>query len=231
MVERSIHLVGSIPCENAEDGMRLALSKNGHYLRTLSDGEAGGEWIIPIIRSLRENPSISVQAEGDWSSYKNVLVLRVRRGAKLKADSLDFGRVALFEESYPLFQKLREEYQQPDLAYQVSIAGDLDVALLSMGMQGALRHRSVFAEETIREIRAIQTKAHGDVVFQLELPIELVLVTKMPGFLQSAVSRFLARKVLRLVKEAPAGTRFGVHLCLGDLHNQALGRMRTTAPW
>jgi hypothetical protein len=52
----------------------------------------------------------------------------------------------------------------------------------------------------------------------------------MPSFLQAAMSRFLAKGVLQLVKKAPAGTRFGIHLCLGDLNNQALGRLSTTAP-
>lgn len=230
MTERSIHLVGSLPADNAEDAMRFALASSGKHLHTLTDGETGGDWVVPIVESLRNNPNLTVRTEGDWSSYKRILVLRVRRGARLQADSLDFGRVSFFETNYPLFKKLREEYNYPDLAYQVGIASDFDMAFFTLGLLGAIRHRRVFAEATAREIEQIQAKAGDDVIFQLEMPVELVFVSKMPSFLQAAMSRFLAKGVLQLVKKAPAGTRFGIHLCLGDLNNQALGRLSTTAP-
>lgn len=34
----------------------------------------------------------------------------------------------------------------------------------------------------------------------------------------------------RLVRAAPAGARFGVHLCLGDMNHRALGRMDDLGP-
>jgi hypothetical protein len=155
MTERSIHLVGSLPADNAEDAMRFALASSGKHLHTLTDGETDGDWVVPIVESLRNNPNLTVRTEGDWSSYKRILVLRVRRGARLQADSLDFGRVSFFETNYPLFKKLREEYNYPDLAYQVGIVSDFDMAFFTLGLLGAIRHRRVFAEATAREIEQI----------------------------------------------------------------------------
>lgn len=228
--ERSMHLVGSLPAESANDAMHLAFTTCGKHLHTLTDGETGGDWVIPIVESLRKTPLLTARTEGNWSSYKDTLVLRVQPGATLEADALDFGRVSLFETNYPLFQQLREEYNYPNVSYQVGLAGDFDMAFLTLGLLPALRYRRVFQEATLREIKQIQAQADGDVLFQIELPIELVFVSKMPAFLQPAMGRLLAKGVLQLVSAAPAGTRFGIHLCLGDLNNQALGSMSTTAP-
>lgn len=39
--ERAVHLVGSIPADNAEQAMRTAVERLGEHLRTLPDGETG----------------------------------------------------------------------------------------------------------------------------------------------------------------------------------------------
>jgi len=89
---------------------------------------------------------------------------------------------------------------------------------------------SAFTDATLSEIRAIHAKAGSSVVFQLELPVELVFVAKMPRPLRSAMAACLARGVHRLARRCPPGARFGVHLCLGDLGNKALGHLRDTGP-
>jgi hypothetical protein len=67
--ERSIHLVGSLPADNANDAMHLALTTCGKHLHTLTDGETGGDWVIPIVESLRKNPLLTVRING-----RNVMI-------------------------------------------------------------------------------------------------------------------------------------------------------------
>jgi hypothetical protein len=231
-ITRSAHLVGSIPAEDTEDAMRLALNELGPRLRWLPDGETGERhnWIIHIIDALRGHPDLELKKEGDWSDYDKTPVLRVRRGHTLRAASLDFGHVAVFEQSWPTFTRLRAEHGQAALAFQAGVPGDLDMALFTLGPLGAFRHRAAFRDATVREIREIFRRGGRDVVFQIEVPAELVFVARMPTPLQPLMASFLARGVARLAREAPAGARFGIHLCLGDMNHRALGNMTDATP-
>jgi hypothetical protein len=60
------------------------------------------------------------------------------------------------------------------------------------------------------------------VVFQIELPAELVAVSRAPRILRPAVARWMAGASVEPAKLAPNGTKFGVHLCFGDLNHKAL---------
>ena len=67
-------------------------------------------------------------------------------------------------------------------------------------------------------------------MFQIEVPVELVMVAKAPAAGRAAAAKLAARTVTGLADAAPAGTRFGVHLCLGDMNNRALGSMGDVGP-
>ncbi len=229
---RAAHLVGSIPGDDAGDAMSLALRNLGPQLRWLPDGETGDRhnWIIHIIEGLRSHPDLELKKDGDWSDYDKTPVFRVRRGHRLRATSLDFGHVTAFEESWPIFSRLRDQQGTPALAFQSGVPGDLDMALFTLGPLGAFRHRAVFRQATVGEMREIFRRGGKDVVFQIEVPAELVFVARMPGPLQRVMASFLARGVARLAREAPDGARFGIHLCLGDMNHRALGNMTDATP-
>jgi hypothetical protein len=108
-VARSAHLVGSLPVNDADDAMRLALGTLGSSLRSLPDGETGERhnWIIHIIVAMRSHSDLEVMEDGDWSDYDKTPVFRVRTGHTLRADRLDFGHVKTFEENWPVFTWLR----------------------------------------------------------------------------------------------------------------------------
>ncbi len=229
---RGVHLVGSLPAPDAEQAMRTALHRLGDQLRTVPDGETGERrnWIVHIVESLRAHPDLEVVRHDDWSDYDHTTRLKVRRGHQLHGDSLDFGHVAAFDDSFPAFARLRRAAAREDLRYQVGIPGDLDMALFTLGPAGAFRHRAAFRAATVREIQDIHAKAGSSVLFQLEVPAELVFVSQLPRPVQPAMAAFLARGVCQLAALSPEGARFGIHLCVGDLGNKALGRMRDTRP-
>lgn len=231
-VARSAHLVGSLPGDDADDAMRLALATLGSTLRSLPDGETGERhnWIIHIIEAMRSHPDLEVKKDGDWSDYDKTPVFRVRKGHTLRADSLDFGHVKTFEANWPAFARLRDERQEPNLAFQAGVPGDFDMALFTLGPAGAFRHRPAFRQATLREIREIYRRAGKDVVFQIEIPAELAFVARMPAPARPLMAAAMARGVARLVQLSPAGARFGIHLCLGDMNHRALASMPDTTP-
>jgi hypothetical protein len=116
------------------------------------------------------------------------------------------------------------------LPFQVGIASPLDLAVFSMGPAAALRHREAFTAATVEQVRRIHAAADHEVVFQVEMPAELVLLARVPGPARRLLAGRLAGGVLDLVRRSPAGTRWGLHLCLGDLGNRALLSPRDAAP-
>lgn len=231
-MSRFAHLVGSIPLGSAEEAMTAALDRLGSHLRWLPDGETGErqDWIVHIIDSFREHPDLELVREGLWTDYNDIPRFRVRRGHRLSAESLDFGHVAAFEQNFPTFLQLRRRYGRGDLAFQHGIPGDFDLALFTLGPVGAFRHRAAFTEASVAAICALHEQAGGDVVFQIEVPAELVFVAKTPPPARRPLAAYLARGITELAAAAPHGARFGVHLCLGDMNHRALARMRDVSP-
>lgn len=232
MTTRQAHLVGSIPGQTPEEAMRLAMSVLGPHLRSLPDGETGDRrnWIIPIIESMREHPDMELAKEGDWSDYDKTPRFKVRRGHKLLGASLDFGHVAAMEASRPAFEDVSRDSGRSDLDYQVGVPGDFDMAMFTLGPVAALRHRRAFTEATVAEITRIHSLLGDRAIFQLEVPIELILLTKLPGPAHPFVAKLFGRWVAGLAAASPQGARFGVHLCLGDMNHRAFGRMKDVAP-
>lgn len=226
------HLVGSIPEDTPEAAMTAALERLGPHLRWLPDGETGPrrDWIVHLIDSFRAHPDLELKRDGQWTDYDDVPVFRVRDGHTLTATALDLGYASAFEHGFPVFARLRAEHNRPDLAFQVGIPGDFDLALFTFGPSGPFRHRAPFREATLAEIAAIHSRAGDEVVFQIEVPAELIFVARMPPPAQPAMAAYLARGITSLAGAAPVGVRFGVHLCLGDMNHRALARMRDVRP-
>jgi hypothetical protein len=144
---------------------------------------------------------------------------------------LNFGHVAVAQETFPVFREVVDAAGRSDLSYQLSVPGAFDMAMFALGPPGALRHRKAFLDATITEIRGTAEIVGDRGLFQIEIPVELVLLAKVPGPTRAQLAKMLARRVTEIAAGAPDGTRFAVHFCLGDLNNQAYGRMRDTRPF
>jgi hypothetical protein len=66
-----MHLVGSIPADDADMAMREALTRFGPHLRSVPDGETveRRNWIVHIIESFCSHPDPQMSTDGDWSGY------------------------------------------------------------------------------------------------------------------------------------------------------------------
>lgn len=232
MTTREAHLVGSLPGADPAEAMATALSILGPHLQTLPDGETGERrnWVVSIINGLREHPDLELRKPGDWSDYDKTPVMKIRKGRTLFGANLDFGHVAAVQDSFPAFEQARSVAGRPDLGFQEGVPGDFDLAMFTLGPAGALRHRRPFTEATLAEIRGVGAIAGPGTLFQIEVPVELVLLAKAPAPARPALAKMLARPIVALAAAAPVGTRFGVHLCLGDMNNRAFGTMDDVTP-
>ncbi len=232
MPAREAHLVGSLPGRTPAEAMATALDILGPFLQSLPDGETGERrnWIISIVEGLRTHPALELRKPGDWSDYDKVPVMRIRKGRRLYGATLDFGHAAAVRESFPQFERARSAAAEPQLRFQQGVPGDFDLAMFTLGPAGALRHRTPFTEATLREINEVTALTGPGTLFQIEVPAELVLLAKAPPPARAVLARMLSRSITGLAAAAPVGTRFAVHLCLGDMNNRAFGTMNDVRP-
>jgi hypothetical protein len=229
---RQVQLLGSIPAPTAEAAIQQALDLLGPRTRLLPDGETGDRqlWILNLIHDLGNHPDLEQRRPGDWSDYDHTSRLGVRRGHRFDGRGVDLGHVEAFESGYAALQTVAARNGRDDLEFLVGLPGDFDLALFTFGPLGGFRYRKIFADLMLQEIESIHAQAGNKVVFQLELPAELVFITQLPKPLRPLAASYLARQVTNMIRRAPAGARFALHLCLGDLHNKALGKPHTAEP-
>jgi len=230
MSERTVHLVGTIPAASTRDAMSLVVERVGERIGDrMPDGETGDRenWIGRIIESLRSHPDLEVKRDGDWSDYHTTPVFAVRRGHSFDAVDLDYHRH--FVDSWGEFEAAKSRLGRPDLALQIGIPGPIDLAFAAFGfnpIQG-LRHSGPFEDATVGDIGRIHEAAGDKVVYQLEIPIEVEMAIRM-RFLGKAGIGWLAKRINRVIERSPEGTRWGYHLCVGDMNHRAFSRLDDT---
>ena len=162
---------------------------------TVPDGETGErrDWVTRLIENLRTHPDLELKRDGDWSGYRHTPAFRVKQGRRLQSIDLDYS--SEFEKSWPHYQEL---VQPSGRQFQVGIPGHLDVAAIAFGfnLAAALRNLAPFRDATTREIAAIYDRGGNRVTFQLEVPIELIMLTRVPRPARWAAARRFAREVL-----------------------------------
>lgn len=229
---RSVHLVGTVPADDATAAFELFASRlDGHLPPWIPDGETGDrlDWVLRIVEDLREHPDLQLARDGDWSDYNTTPYFRVAPGRRFETLELDYTRH--FKESWPKFEEFRRNRSDaPRL--QVGIPSHLDLALIAFGFKpaGALGNLAPFRDATVREITRIHDRAGDDVLFQLEIPIPLILLTRVPAPLRGLVANRLAAELVKAIRRSPGGTRFGIHLCYGDMNHKAMGDPTDSGP-
>jgi len=232
---RRAHLVGSIPAATAADAMRLAVERLGPDLDYLPDGETGERrnWVISMIERLREHPDLKLVKQGDWSDYDKTPRFALRRGHRLYGAALDLGIAAAARAAMPEFDTLRaalDQVSQDRPRFQIGIPGDVDLAMFTFGPSGPVRHLRPFTEALAIVMHQTSKLFGDDALFQIEVPVELVLLARAPSRLRPVLAGLLARRIAALAQGAPEGAHFGIHLCLGDMNHRALGRISDASP-
>ncbi len=239
---RDVLLVGSLPFENEEIAMQHALEVVGGNLLALPDGEIGEKsekyplgnraaWVQAIIDLCeQDSDNWDVVTAGERGSngfptgYETGPKVKPKRSASEMHKYLNFRWLEYFQQSYPIFKKLREEHGQPDLKFQVGLPTGLGMTFGMMNPITALRYAGAFNKRMAYEANEIiKIATPGDVVFQLEVPGEVAMAYKLPKFMVNLA----LRSIIDLVNQINPNAPIGIHLCFGDLNNEALVRADT----
>lgn len=232
MADRAVHLVGSFPAESTEEAMRAMLDGTGGRLRTLPTGEVRRHefYILPIIEDLVDQGVLEVKRPV-LPGGGHRTVHRLARDREPASGPMDLGYLRETREALPIFGELSGASECVRPVLQIGMPTDFTLGFIAMGLSGARSHRRIFTEATAREIAAIVELTAGEVVVQLEAPAELVLMTKAYPFHRTVDAALgLSRGIAALAAATPAGTRFGVHLCLGSKANRTRAVLRSAKP-
>lgn len=241
MSSRHALLIGSLPFTDEEDAMTHAIDRLGTHLLCLPDGEIGEKtdaypngkraaWVMTAINICSEDTeSWEVVREGirDESGfpvdYANVQKLRPKRPTSAMHKHLDFGYHTYFNASYPIFRRLRAESGLTNLKFQVGIPTGLGITFSMMAPIDALRYAEAFSKRLAFEVNEIIKVTGADVVVQIEVPGELAFAYKLPKLLV----RVATHSIYSLVKKLHPSADIGIHICFGDLNNEALVQAET----
>ncbi|GAB3881886.1 hypothetical protein GCM10028825_03770 [Spirosoma agri] len=234
-------LVGSLPFDSDEDCMERAFDALGPMLFCLPDGEVGEKtpafpkgnrtaWVVYAIEKLTQDKT-SWQivkepirgADGMAVDYDSFQKLKPLYSPADMPQHVRLGYDDFFRRNYPTFTRLREQHELPDLKFQVGVPTGFAMGFAFASPLTWLRYTYAFNTVIAREVNAILTEAGQDVVIQLEVPPELYAAYKLPTPLLG-----LALKPIQdLLRKINPGAHIGIHLCLGDFHNEALVHPKT----
>ena len=241
-LKRQVLLVGSMPFENEEDAMERAFKALGPDLIALPDGEIGEKsdkyplgnraaWTQTIIDFCEQEPeNFDVVRPGKRGesgfpvAYDAEPRLKPKHPPSQIADHLNFRWLEYFKQSYPIFKQLRERHGAPDLKFQVGLPTGLGITFPMMNPINALRYASAFNQRMAYEANEMLKIAdEGDLLFQIEVPAEMAMAYRLPNFLVNLALRTVIGLVELIEPKAP----LGIHLCFGDLNNEALTKSET----
>jgi hypothetical protein len=233
-----------MPFKDEKTAMSKALKYLDGHLKSLPDGEIGkkserhkfGErlgWIQWVVERFENNPAFMIVKApayesrlGLWADYDS----GVRYKLKLTGDNLyrflDFGYEEYFKSSYKLFRRLRNRKRNKNLKFQFGIPGALAISIFSLGFIQGIRSRKIFEDRLAYECNRIYESGGDDILFQIEVPIELGIYIKAPAIIKPLVARWAVGNILSLVNKLNKNARVGIHLCLGDLNNKPFSKIR-----
>ncbi|MCB0165899.1 MAG: hypothetical protein KDI79_16825 [Anaerolineae bacterium] len=244
MTTRSVLLVGSMPFDNEEACMRRALTALGPRLFSLPDGEVGektpvfpkglrSSWVNLAFEKMTadtENWRVVREpvrgADGMPADYNSFQHLEALHPLEEMADRVEFGYDGYFRESYEIFKQLRQEYDLPGLKFQMGIPTGSALGFVFASPQEGMRYREMFNTVLAREANAALQAVGDDVLIQIEVPPELFAAYHFPDM----IDLLALAPIYDLLSKIEAGAQIGIHLCLGDFHNQALNHVDSLTP-
>jgi hypothetical protein len=136
---------------------------------------------------------------------------------------VQLGYDVFFRRNYSIFRQLRQQYKLPDLKFQMGVPTGFAMGFAFANPVTWLRYTYAFNTVIAREVNAALAEAESDMIVQIEVPPELYAAYKLPAPLMN-----LALLPIRdLLSKITPGAQIGIHLCLGDFHNEALVHPKT----
>lgn len=156
-------------------------------------------------------------------NYDGFQKLKPRHSPADMPQHVRLGYDDFFRRNYPIFKRLRQQHNLPGLRFQMGVPTGFAMGFAFASPITWLRYTYAFNTVIAREVNAVLAEAGHDVIVQLEVPPELYAAYKLPAPLMGLA----LRPIKDLLSKINPGAQIGIHLCLGDFHNEALVHPKT----
>jgi hypothetical protein len=215
-----VHLVGSIPLQNAEEVFRAASSILGERLHRLPDGETGvrSDWIGWQFAVLARPPQLIAvpPVPGRYAARPRVKLVPHYDPNTLTLGQLGYAEAAIA--SYATFSRLKLEGALPtQYRFQVSLPTPLAVVNAFVERPDRPIIEPIYEERLLAELDEITAAIpHAQLAIQWDMPIEIgILEGLIPSHLDNPSTDILNR-LTRISARIPPDVELGYHLCYGD---------------
>lgn len=236
-----VHLVGSIPLDNAENVFRTVCGSVGNHLTRLPDGETGERisWIKFLQEMIDQHPDFEVDPNEPPMKWKqwDGLVLReipqykLKDGTDLDAVKFDTPYAAEAESSFALFDKLQGEGVIPaGVKFQVCIPTPLAPGYNYISPPARTDFIKVYGDHVVETVKRVAANLDKDrIAFQWDVCQEVLMWEHYYDF-QPDYYKEEIFGVLGLVGNAvPEPAELGYHLCYGSPKDEHLIQPKDTA--
>jgi hypothetical protein len=217
---RGVHLVGSVPLENAASVYRMAGAILGSRLARLSDGETGERtsWIHWQASVFATHPGFE-PAEAAGAGYSAGVRVRLRDGVDpsgLRFGALGYARTA--QTSFAGFARAEDDGEiPPGLRFQVSLPTPLAPVSWFVEPGDRASVEPAYEEAMLREVREMASAIpKRRLAVQWDVAVEIALLEGILPAHFSPVESGIVERLVRLANATPPDVELGFHFCYGD---------------
>ncbi len=217
-----VHLVGSIPLENAEAVFRTASAVLGSRLRRLPDGETGervrwNSWTAPLYE---RTPGLELvdPPEGNYTPWKQARLV-------CSPSELSFGPIgyaSYARSSWSTFSTLKRDGVIPEqVRFQVCIPTLIAPMTVLVEESSRAAVEQAFRERLLEEVQEIvDAIPHDELAIQWDVCQDVgIWEGYYPAYFDDAENGIVERLAL-MADAIPDDVEVGFHLCYGDFRHQ-----------
>lgn len=225
----SVHLVGSVGLDTAEEVMATVGQMLGPHLKRVPDGEPGGRrmwvaWQYPLFRSC----TFLEIVESDPTPFRTGFA-RLKLVEGVEPDEIRFPELGYAREawtSYQIFLDAKEAGDLPDhVRFQVSLPTPIAPCRFACTPETVAAIEPAYTKAMLREVERIcATVPHNDLTIQWDICGELLIwdgrMERLPPFPDMA--KLFGEMYKNLSQPIPPDVELGFHLCYGDVEAKHL---------
>ena len=236
-----VHLIGSVPLDDAESVFRAVADALGPHLRRLPDGETGERrrWIWFQRAMLERHPAIEVDPtvplfalrQWDGTLLRETPLLRFRPGVDPATVTFETGYAPAARASYDVFRRLRAAGGVPaGVKFQVCLPTPMASAYMYVSPPAREAYVPAYRRALLGALAEVVGAIPGeDLAIQWDVCQEVLIHEGFFPDRPADYARRIATELATLGDAVPAEVETGYHLCYGSPADEHLVMPKDTA--
>jgi hypothetical protein len=236
-----VHLIGSVPLQDAETVFRTVAHEVGPYLARIPDGETGNRhrWIWWQREMLLHHPAMELDPDTkpfelrqwDGALIRTTDWLRFKSGVDPATVTFDTGYAAAARESYAIFRRLRDAGEIPaGVRFQVCLPTPMSSGYMYVSPASLAAYLPAYERALLAALREIaEAIPHQDLSIQWDVCQEVLVFEHYFPHRPPTYKEDVFGLLERLGDAVPDDVECGYHLCYGSPRDEHVVMPKDTA--